>query len=579
MQPSLLFACSDDRMLEAARQAVATLGLSWLKVRYLLTGMPETYLSKGADQTSLIVAANRVGRNRWQSLLARTQGPSREDQETITLLFDMAGSTWGSVICLDMTHPSTGPMLRHALGRRWTTAAMDHGGGSSFVAAGRIPMPDFIGVSGVDSAQSLYFQGGVSPDQIIPCPANPDLDLSWLVQRVLEATLPEHELAPLAKKQSGLPGVSRYITGMRCARLYGTGLAQALTFRSTLNAIGAPPGRVTILTHEADIRFGLARPPWYYANLVTHLGLREVEILEIAPDTDLLDLAEHLSGSRFVIANSIGVFSIARNAYQLAERLGFDRFVPYLHETGYSLDSFERGEPENYAEMARILARCPVLCASLQHARLLKNRFRVEKSFVIYNSSFPGLAHRPPMRNPAPLAGRPRIRIAMAGTVQGRKGPSLFSRTADLAVQRGLDYEFIWLGTSGTFSTGIYKSPNVSWHDQFLSDADFLRFLMSIDIFLLASSDDPFPLVVTEAIEAFCRTIVYKDTGPAELLTNVGGCDVFSTYDEQAVLDSIEKVIATPLDIQAYQHRQSVMSPANFVYSIEQALKSIGGVS
>lgn len=357
----------------------------------------------------------------------------------------------------------------------------------------------------------------------------------------------------------------------RCFRYYGPGVESCYEIRDALWAAKGPEGRVTFLTHETDTRYGVARPMWYYASLATALALREVEVLEIAPGTDMASLIDRLSGSRFVVVNSLGLFTLVDGMAALAAALGPDRMAVYLHETEYGLSTFLRDDPARFEVFARLLADVPVLCASKKQQALLQRSFKASRTRVLYYTSHPELGIEPPLRDIGPPQGR-RIRIVMAGSLQERKGVSLFSAAADLAHARGLDWEFAWLGASGPFTRNVNQSANVRWYDCHLSDADLFEFIRGCDVFLLSSFDDPFPLVVIEALRAFRRLVAFQAVGPAEVLAPLsGGTAIFPRHEPEAVLDAVAAALSTPVDVAGYQRLIQLMSPASFVRRFEEA--------
>jgi len=88
-------------------------------------------------------------------------------------------------------------------------------------------------------------------------------------------------------------------------------------------------------------------------------------------------------------------------------------------------------------------------------------------------------------------------------------------------------------------------SPHVRWWGW--QDAP-LEFVRRADAFFLSSVDDPLPLGCLEAMMLGKRCVVYRQTGVAELIDQVGGCAVFEEYSANAAFGALERSLAEPPD-------------------------------
>lgn len=208
----------------------------------------------------------------------------------------------------------------------------------------------------------------------------------------------------------------------------------------------------------------------------------------------------------------------------------------YLHETAYMLDQFEKQSPFRFRLVGNILKRNPILAVSEQAAKQYRERFGSHNVFVAYECL------------PAPADISPRNdskRICMVGTIDERKGASFFSRVADLASEKHLPWEFHWIGSKGSEESS-YLSDNVTWWGWLDSPRGFVK---NCDLFFLASVDDPFPLACLEALQDHVRAVAYTGTGAAEMIRDLAGCGVYSTYEAGDALEAIRSALAAGLDV------------------------------
>lgn len=209
--------------------------------------------------------------------------------------------------------------------------------------------------------------------------------------------------------------------------------------------------------------------------------------------------------------------------------------VIYLHETKYIFDEFRKQHPVRFALVRRIIGRNPICCVSKEHETFVREHLRAKRAYIVYENITP---------NASAVFDDSRTNIVMVGSVDFRKGATLFSKVADLAKGRGHDWRFYWIGPAG-ITTDLYLSENVEWLGL---KTNVFPFLEKSSLFFLSSVDDPFPLACLEALSLYVKCVVYRKTGLAEFLSDIPGCAVFDDYQPEASLDSIEKALKTPLD-------------------------------
>lgn len=207
----------------------------------------------------------------------------------------------------------------------------------------------------------------------------------------------------------------------------------------------------------------------------------------------------------------------------------------YLHGTQYIFEEVNRRFPLRARLIAVILRRNPLLCVSQQAEKLYRERFGSTRTQVVYECIRVGSfeAFKPGF-----------IQVLMAGTMDQRKGVSLFSKAADLAESQFPDWQFHWCGGSSADSQ-LYRSNRVVWHGW---QPVLQPFLERSQILFLSSSDDPCPLVALEALACGKKCVVYRRTGIAELIEGIPGCAVYEDYTPEAALAALAKAAGVPLD-------------------------------
>lgn len=106
------------------------------------------------------------------------------------------------------------------------------------------------------------------------------------------------------------------------------------------------------------------------------------------------------------------------------------------------------------------------------------------------------------------------------GTIEWRKGPDLFIKTAAKVREHGLnDFHFYWIGAA--IPEQHYQVDDEIRRLDLTDKVTFLgtvhqdprEYFAAGDLFLLSSREDPFPLVCLEAAEAFCPILCFKGAG------------------------------------------------------------------
>jgi glycosyltransferase involved in cell wall biosynthesis len=219
----------------------------------------------------------------------------------------------------------------------------------------------------------------------------------------------------------------------------------------------------------------------------------------------------------------------------------------YLHDTDYMLDGLQREKPLVYRCLARLLRERPVLCVSERMAALYRERFGASNTTVVFEVT---------ELEPAPLLEAGRRHIVMAGSLNRRKGYSLFVRTSELAAERGLPWTFHWVGGLGEADLAPV-SDAIRWWGWRDSVSPVLE---KADLFFLSSVDDPQPLACLEALALGKRAVVYQGTGSAEVVDGLAGCRVFVKHEAESALEALEAAMGENVDTATMQARLSAVA-------------------
>lgn len=137
--------------------------------------------------------------------------------------------------------------------------------------------------------------------------------------------------------------------------------------------------------------------------------------------------------------------------------------------------------------------------------------------------------------------------VGACGSVQWRKGTDIFIQVASLLFKKmpDLDIQFVWLGGRKDHYENqrmMYDIKRLGLEQKILvieGSLDASAFFKSVDLFLLTSREDPYPLVVLEAATEKIPTLCFnKNGGAAQFVGNDAGT-IVNYLDVMAMVDSI----------------------------------------
>lgn len=349
--------------------------------------------------------------------------------------------------------------------------------------------------------------------------------------------------------------------------------ARTERFLGSLDASPILPGvrRLLVLGHDFRMKTGVMRSLAHYLNALQHTGGIELTSLELAQGADALVATHDVETHDFVIVNSLPLFFNQANGIQLLRKAGPSKCAIYLHETDFVFDRLEREMPAEYAAFAAAAGAFNFLTVSQRQEEMLAQRFGATKTWRVSETSplVPG-----EMPDKMAEAGDRPLTIVMAGTLQPRKGVTLFSEAADLAKAAGLPWHFVWAGGEVGQSEGLYRSANVDFLGNLVA-ADMEQLLRRADIFFLASVDDPFPLACLEALQMRKRCVVFRETGTAEVIGGIDGCAVYDAHTALAAFAALKKAVTRQLDVAAVEDLNARYSLGGFAAAMRDAIGAI----
>ena len=109
------------------------------------------------------------------------------------------------------------------------------------------------------------------------------------------------------------------------------------------------------------------------------------------------------------------------------------------------------------------------------------------------------------------------FKVVMVGDAHWRKGDDLFIQVANKVLKKTDSIQFYWIGNVDSIKKTIIenelKKLNISSSVHFIAEQlDCSDLIQQMDLFLLTSREDPFPLVAIEAGMAGLPIICFKDT-------------------------------------------------------------------
>lgn len=193
---------------------------------------------------------------------------------------------------------------------------------------------------------------------------------------------------------------------------------------------------------------------------------------------------------------------------------------------------------------------------SLSGKNNLINNFNIasEKIEVVYGTILKKTNHTK-VKNDAQLnkIGLPKdsFVVGSCGGLGWRKGSDLFLKVAN-CLSEFENIVFLWIGadkTQASFLEFVYESKKLNLESKvFLIpyEKDINKYYQIMDVFLMTSREDPFPLVNLEAMSNGVPVICFKDSGGSEELVDSSSGFVVPYGDTEKMAQKVNDILFQP---------------------------------
>lgn len=203
-----------------------------------------------------------------------------------------------------------------------------------------------------------------------------------------------------------------------------------------------------------------------------------------------------------------------------------DVVVTHVHEMSLGLERYLR--PQDRALIERVTTR--YLAVSSPVRRYLIDEWRIDPGVIGHAAGVVDLPPPPSRRSVAEIraevgADADDLVVGTAGTVDWRKAPDLFLALAQAVRRRlGRDPVFVWLG--GNPDSPVWDAALADRHRAGLEgvvhfvgeQGDPFDWLRALDLFVLPSREDAYPLVCLEAASVGVPTVCFATGGIADFV-------------------------------------------------------------
>ncbi|MCD7973631.1 MAG: glycosyltransferase [Candidatus Azobacteroides sp.] len=147
-----------------------------------------------------------------------------------------------------------------------------------------------------------------------------------------------------------------------------------------------------------------------------------------------------------------------------------------------------------------------------------------------------------------PLRGTDDKVVTFLGRITMQKGPEYFVEAAHRVLQKAKNVRFVMAGSGDKMNEMIRLAAARKITDRFhftgfLKGKQVYEMLKSSDVYVMPSVSEPFGISPLEAMQVGVPTIVSKQSGCAEILTNIFKIDY---WDIDAMADAIYSIITYP---------------------------------
>jgi len=141
--------------------------------------------------------------------------------------------------------------------------------------------------------------------------------------------------------------------------------------------------------------------------------------------------------------------------------------------------------------------------------------------------------------------------VGACGGLGWRKGSDLFLKVAKYLSEHK-KVVFIWIGideTQANYCEFVYEIKKLNLKTQVFTvpyEKDINKYYQIMDVFLMTSREDPFPLVNLEAMTNGVPVICFKDSGGSEELVDSGSGFIVPFADTEKMAQKVNDIFSQP---------------------------------
>jgi len=257
---------------------------------------------------------------------------------------------------------------------------------------------------------------------------------------------------------------------------------------------------------------------------------------KIAYYKKIKELKKILNGVDFIISNTITNGSMIKQVKQYSNA----PVISYVHELGMASSYF--ATLKDIESVLSLSQHFFVPCKSVKN--FLEKNLAVSSQKISYLNYYIPAHFNISRRERSDVLKNKTFVVGGIGTIDWRKAPEVFILTATRLIEKYPQFDIIFKWKGGNKNSLEYTRlmhdvalQNISSKVEFIeASPDVSQFIETIDVLLLTSREDPYPLVVLETASFKKPTICFKDAGGAqEFVENDAGTVVSYMAIEEVV--------------------------------------------
>ena len=206
-----------------------------------------------------------------------------------------------------------------------------------------------------------------------------------------------------------------------------------------------------------------------------------------------------------------------------------------------------------------------IMCVSELTRRTVINEYHQDprKVFAVHNAVYP--LSQEYVDIPRPAHDKEKV-VTFLGRITMQKGPEYFVEAAAMVLKRTRNIRFVMAGSGDMLNAMINLAAERGIADRFhfpgfMKGKQVYEVYKDSDVFVMPSVSEPFGIAPLEAMQCGTPSIISKQSGCGEILTNVIKTDY---WDIHAMADYIHSICT---------------NPALFHYLQEEGMKEVAGIT